>query len=394
MNILLAWELGGNWGHVSRDLPVLCRLQSGGHNVLYAVRDETISSPLSASVGIQCVAAPTGAAISRMPRNLAGYAGILFADGFGDAAILRERITGWRHLFTEHQIDVVVSDYAPSALLAALVAKIPSVAFGSGFEIPPDVALLPSFCGGGAQDASARRFSESLVLFNVNNVLHKLDAKPLERLARVFQGTRCVFTTFAELDHVTARPSSALYAGPVQELPGSKAASWRTTNKPRVLVYLRGMGLFIDEVLRVLDGFDAEVIAVLPDMGPIRNVGADLRVFRQPVHFDGLLSTANLMIAAGSGTISTALLGGIPVLSLPANVEQAMFARRVEAMGAGIAVGAQKVTSIADVVYRLLNEAQFHIAAAQFAANHAGFRMDSAIDTVINVINKASSGHS
>ena len=392
MNILLAWELGGNWGHVSRDLPVLCRLQSGGHNVLYAVRDETISSSLSASVGIQCIAAPTGAAISRMPRNLAGYAEILFADGFGDAAILRERITGWQHLFAEHQIDVVVSDYAPSALLAALVAKIPSVAFGSGFEIPPDVALLPSFCGGGAQDASARRFSEALVLFNVNNVLHKLDAKPLERLARVFQGTRCVFTTFAELDHVTARPSGALYAGPVQELPGSMAASWRTTNKPRVLVYLRGMGLLINEVLRVLSGIGAEVIAVLPDAGSIRYVHADVRVFRQQVCFGGLLDSADLVIASGAGSITLSLLAGVPVLLCPGCTEHEMMASRVEAMGAGIAVRAGMV--VADAMHHLLHDDSFRDAAVNFAAKYAGFSQKTAIATVIDVINKASSGHS
>ncbi|MDA8327517.1 MAG: hypothetical protein M0Z83_00930 [Betaproteobacteria bacterium] len=392
MNILLAWELGGNWGHVSRDLPVLCRLQSGGHNVLYAVRDETISSSLSASVDIQCVAAPTGAAISRMPRNLAGYAGILFADGFGDAAILRERITGWRHLFTEHQIDVVVSDYAPSVLLAARVAKIPSVAFGSGFEIAPDVALLPSFCGGGAQDESARRFSEGLIVYNVNRVMKQLGGAPLQQMAQIYQGTHCVLATFAELDHVTERPSGALYAGPVQELPGSMAASWRTTNKPRVLVYLRGMGLLIDEVLRVLGGIGAEVIAVLPDAGSIRYVHADIRVFRQQVCFDGLLGSADLVIASGSGSITLSLLAGVPVLLCPGCTEHEMMASRVEAMGAGIAVRAGMV--VADAMHHLLHDDSFRDAAVNFAAKYAGFSQKTAIATVIDVINKASSGHS
>ena len=392
MNILLAWELGGNWGHVSRDLPVLCRLQSGGHNVLYAVRDETISSSLSASVDIQCIAAPTGAAISRMPRNLAGYAGILFADGFGDAAILRERITGWRHLFTEHQIDVVVSDYAPSVLLAARVAKIPSVAFGSGFEIPPDVALLPSFCGGGAQDESARRFSEGLIVYNVNRVMKQLGGAPLQQMAQIYQGTHCVLATFAELDHITDRPSGALYAGPVQELPGSMAASWRTTNKPRVLVYLRGMGLLIDEVLRVLGGIGAEVIAVLPDAGSIRYVHADVRMFRQQVCFDGLLDSADLVIASGAGSITLSLLAGVPVLLCSACSEHEMMASRVEEMGAGIAVRAEMV--VADAMHHVLHDDSFRDAAVNFAAKYAGFSQKTAIATVIDVINKASSGHS
>ena len=393
MNILLAWELGGNWGHVSRDLPVLRRLQSEGHDVRYAVRDETIAPSLCASIGIRSVAAPGGAKPYRMPRGLASHAAILFADGFGDAAVLEQRLTGWMRLFAEHKTDVLVADYAPGALLAARVAGIPSVAVGSGFEIPPDGALLPSFSGSAAQDEAARRFSEGLVLSNVNRVLHRLGALPLERLAQVFQGRRNVFTTFAELDHCGARPD-ATYVGPVQDLPGGMTASWKTTTKPRVLVYLRGMGPVIDEVLHVLGGIGAEVIAVLPDMRPIRHVRADLQLFRQPVRFDGLLETATLVIASGSGTITTALLAGVPVLLLPASAEQAMFARRVEEAGAGMALGSGTAVTVADAIRRLLHDVAFRAAAGALAAKYAGLRMESAVQTVIDEIHNVSSHHS
>lgn len=393
MNILLAWELGGNWGHLSRDWPVLRRLQAEGHDVLYAVREQTIAPSLCASTGIRCVAAPSGAALRRMPRGLCGYAGILFADGFGDASILAQRLTGWMGLFHEYKIDVVIGDYAPAALLAARVTGIPSVALGSGFEIPPDVALMPSFSGDGAQDEAARRFSEGLVLFNVNTVLHKLGAAPLERLAQAFQGTRNVFTTFTELDHVTGRAAGAIYAGPVQDMPGGVAASWRSTNKPRVLVYLRGMGQVIDEVLQILDGIGAEVIAVLPDIGSIRHVHADVRVLRQPVHFDGLLDTADLVIASGSGTLTSTLLAGIPMLSLPLSAEQTMFAVRVEEMGTGMAVSAEARAGLSDAIHRLLNDAPFRAAARQFAAKYAGFSMEFAMRTVIDAINDAATSH-
>ena len=392
MNILLAWELGGNWGHVSRDLPVLRRLQAEGHEVRYAVREQTIAPTLCASVGIRGVAAPIGAAIRRMPHNLAGYASILFADGFGDATILDQRLAGWMRIFAEHKTDVLLADYAPGALLAARVAAIPSVALGSGFEIPPDGTLLPSFSGDGAQDEAARRFSEGLVLFNVNRVLHRLGAFQMARLAQVFQGRHNVFTTFSELDHIEDRPAGAIYAGPVQDLPGGIAASWRTM-KPRVLVYLHGRAPNIDAVLQALDAIGAEVIAVLPDIGRVPQVHADVQVFRQPVRFDGLLDTAALVIASGSGTITTALLAGVPVLVLPANAEQGMFSRRVEEMGAGIAVGAKTVAILSGAIHRLLNDALFRAAARQFAAKYAGFSRESAVSTVIDAIHNASSGH-
>ncbi len=392
MNILLAWEMGGNWGHVSRDLPVLRRLQAEGHGVRYAVRDATIAASLCASAGIRCVAAPDGAALPRMPRGLAGYGAVLFADGFGDAAVLGRRLAGWMRHFAEHGTDVVVSDYAPAALLAARVAGIPSVAVGSGFEIPPDAALLPSFSTDAARDEAARRFSEALVLFNVNRVLCDHGTPPLKRLAQVFRGRRNVLTTVAELDHCGARPD-ATYAGPVQDLPGGVTTSWRTT-KPRVLVYLRGMGPVVDQVPQALEAIGAEVIAVLPDVGRLSRIDADLQVFRKPVSFDGLLETADLVIASGSGTVTTALLAGVHALALPANAEQAMFAGRVEDAGAGMVVGDGTAATVSDAIHRLLQDTPCRAAAGMFAAKYAGLRIGSAVRTVIDEIHHVSSDHS
>ena len=392
MNVLAAWELGGNWGHVARDLPVLRRLQAQGHDVRYGVRDATIAASLCASIGIHCVTAPHGAAIRRMPRGLAGYGAILFADGLNDAAMLEGRLAGWMRLFAEHRIDVLLADYAPSALLAARVAGIPSVAVGSGFEIPPDAAELPSFLADADRDAPARRFSEDLVLFNVNRVLRALGAAPLERLAQVFQGARNVLTTVAELDHCGAR-ADATYAGPLQDLPGGVAANWKGTTGPRVLVYLRGTGSIVDLVLQALEKIDAEVIAVLPEVGRRPDVRAEIQVFRQPVRFNGLLESADLVIAAGIGTVTTALLAGVPVLMLPANAEQAMLARRVTQTGAGMSVDGGTAATVLDAIDRLLRDASFRTGARALAAKYAGLATESALRTVIDAIRHVSSGH-
>ena len=392
MNILLAWELGGNWGHLSRDLPVLRRLQAEGHEVLYAVREQNSAAALSASIGIRCVAAPNGAAIRRMPRGLAGYAAVLFADGFGDAMVLDQRLAGWMRLFAEHKTDVLLADYAPAALLGARVAGIPSVAVGSGFEIPPDTVELPSFLTDADRETPARRFSEGLVLFNVNRVLRALGAAPLERLAQVFQGTRNVLTTVAELDHCGARPD-ATYAGPLQDLHGGVVVHWKGTTGPRVLVYLRGMGPVVDQVLQALDAIGTEVIAVLPEVGRIPPVGTEIQVFRQPVRFDGLIETADLVIASGSGTVITASIAGVPVLVLPANAEQAMLGRRVEETSTGLAVSAWAVDGISKAIDRLLSDASFRSTARALAAKYAGLETESAVRTVIDAIRHVSSGH-
>jgi len=42
--ILIAWEMGRNWGHLSRLVPLAKRLKSRGHSVLAVVRDIAAAS--------------------------------------------------------------------------------------------------------------------------------------------------------------------------------------------------------------------------------------------------------------------------------------------------------------------------------------------------------------
>lgn len=56
--ILFAWEMGGNPGHIARDLPLAIACREAGHDVLFAVKDLSFCVDAAREVGIDFVQAP------------------------------------------------------------------------------------------------------------------------------------------------------------------------------------------------------------------------------------------------------------------------------------------------------------------------------------------------
>ncbi len=59
--ILLAWESGENWGHLTRDVPVARALRARGHQVVGAVCDTRVAGEILGPAGIPFVQAPMAA---------------------------------------------------------------------------------------------------------------------------------------------------------------------------------------------------------------------------------------------------------------------------------------------------------------------------------------------
>src|SRR5690348_7724739 len=143
--ILIAWEFGENWGHLSRDLPIALALTRAGHQVTCAVADTRIGAQLLAGSAIRYVQAPVARRPARPPRALVSHAEILMEGGYDQPGVLRGLLGGWLGLMDIYRPDVVMIDYAPTALLAARTQKTPAVLAGSGFELPPNAQPLPTF---------------------------------------------------------------------------------------------------------------------------------------------------------------------------------------------------------------------------------------------------------
>ena len=187
--ILLAWELGGGYGHVAIMRGVAQALRELGHECIFAVRElRPAEEYLPPELGI-VVQAPRSPIQARSPVNIqTSYASLLHNTGFDDPIDLAGRLRSWIELLRAFRIDAVLANHAPVALLAARALELPRGQFGASFGIPPLVSPFPGFQPQLQVKDSILQHNETEVLRALNQALQRLRLSPLEQLQQIFEG--------------------------------------------------------------------------------------------------------------------------------------------------------------------------------------------------------------
>lgn len=388
--VLIAWELGGNLGHLARLVPFARRLRACGHQVLLVIRDLRAGATLCAPHGLPYVQSPLPAQPGNRHFLPASYAEILLCEGFADIMDLRGRVDAWLGLYRLWSPDAVVIDHAPTALFTARLASIPALSISSGFEIPPALSPLPCIRPWQAIPRNRLAVSEARVVANLNHVSRTHGGTNLEHLARLFDLGRTCFITFPELDHYGHRPDGT-YIGPVFGEIGGAKTDWRDGSERRILAYLRANVPGVQSLLRVLRDSGHEVICFMPDMPKswrAELASPALRLFNHVFDMARLLPATSLVVSyGGSGMINGALLAGVPLLLNPRNVEQYLSAQRVAALGAGwVMEHRRQEADYAHALEALLNETSYVGHARAFAERHGAHTAGAALDHLVNAI--------
>jgi len=386
--ILLAWELGANYGHVSRCLRIALALWERGHEVLFAVRDTRPATEILGQSGMPFVQAPLPIRPARLRRPPANYSELLLAEGYSDPLLLQGLLRGWLGLMQLHRVDVLLADHAPTALLAGQIAGVPALAVGNGFSIPPNVTPWPSIRPWEDIPAARLEYADRAVHATVIAACKGL-GKVAPSWPEIF-GANALLDTFPELDHYSNR-AGGNYIGPIcapSQQKTDRAPAWNAIGGKKVLAYLRPGIAGFSALMAVLNANGTQTIAVIPGL-PVaeakRLAAPHLRIALRSIPLQHLLKSADVAISYGSGGFTAeALLAGKPMLLLPQFVEQYLGARQVEALGAGIVIGEDRTQeNITTALERLLNESALKNAAQAFAARHADYRPADAIQRAV-----------
>jgi UDP:flavonoid glycosyltransferase YjiC (YdhE family) len=367
---LIAWELGANWGHMARDLPVALALRQRGYEVLFAVRDVQIAERILGPHDLAYVQSPLPPTkLIRAPPP-ANYAEILATQGYADAPALRALVRGWLSLFGLFKPDVIVADFAPTAILAAHVSGQPVVGIGEGFDWPPARHPLPSIRPWESVPAERLRNSEAALLEALNATLAAFQSQNLRQVGDFFSLATPLLTTLPELDHFGPRPG-ATYVGPIYSTPaGAYDAPWPAASGPKILGYLRAHTRGIEALIEVLQGFGAAVLCV---PGPSHRLSSsgNCAIYSDALRLEALLPEADIVLTNGNITTSArALLAGAPVLCLPTVVEQQLAATRIQALKLGLTADSRDGSDLYAQLKQLLTE-PFRSEARRFAARYA-----------------------
>ena len=372
--ILFALELGGNWGHFARNIPVALALRERGHEPLFAVRNGPMAERLLGPHRLAFIPAGVSSVPLRPSMPPANYAEVLLGLGYARVGAFHTLLCSWLSLLDHFNPDVVVADFAPTAMLAARLTSRPLVAIGLGYELPPPVHPLPSIRPWETLPAQRLVNSEAKVLEAINSAVVNSGGTPLRYLHELLSCDCVLLTTVPELDHFGARPGG-LYLGPIHSTPEPViTARWPATEGPRVLGYLHAQTDGLDALLKALNDMGACILCI-PGAAPRDyEVHTRCQIYSNALHLDPLLPAADLVITNGNlATSARALLAGVPVLALPHVIEQQLGALRIASLGAGLVAGADRTETVTrSLLRRLCTEESFRRNARQLAARYAG----------------------
>lgn len=320
--ILLGWEIGAGNGHTSRLLELAAILAARGHQPLFAPQQ----------IGPFAAHWPTWQApvwprlleaLSRRERRQPATLGDCLAFlGLDDPEAMTAMILAWDRLLLDARPDAVVAEYAPMLQVAAK-GRIPTLAFGTGFTLPPDdMPHFPSFFG------DPPIVSEPALLAAFNTSLRQANREPLPTLPKIFEADRSLVATFEELD-----PYRQFRKRPVSAPAVCGAIPSSTLQGEEILVYFNGSFSPPKPFWQGLIDSRLSVRVYNPQLGEgdaSTLQGAGIHVSRKPLPFEEIVARSRLLLSHGGlGFVSSGLVAGLPQVIFPFDGEKMLTAKAI-----------------------------------------------------------------
>ena len=366
--VLLAWELGGNYGHLVTLRALARELKRAGHECVFAVR-----SLGSAQGFLEPQLGPLVQAPVRLTpghnrvRTQLSYASLLHNIGFNDPLELAGRIQAWRTLYQALGTEFLFADHSPVALIAARTLGIPAACIGNGFTVPPRQSPFPCFRPSMAVPDRVLLQNEGVVLKELNHALALLKLKPFALLQDIFRGATSGLLTYSPLDHYEV-PRSEAYRG-LPDYAYGAPPRWPDGKGPRIFAYL-APSPSLPVVLKALKQSKARVLVRLLGEAPdaARAVRPGLSVTTQAVNFRQAAESCDAFVNYGAhSTVAEFLLAGKPGILVPDLHERVLTARRAAAMGAAVSFRPQRIAPLRRALDQVVDDPAPRTAARAFA---------------------------
>jgi hypothetical protein len=224
-HIVFAWELGYGLGHLSPLATLGREFERRGHTVSFILRDLSRIGSLLDPGHFACYQAPIwlGRTTASAPSP-ATYADILLTHGYADPQFVRGRAWAWRRLLTALDVDLMVFDHAPTALMASEGLGMARVLYGSTFCAPPQTDPLPHMQWWERRGAENIQANEKLALHTLNTLRREMGNRERDKVASLFATEANFLLGIEALDHYPQR-SGVTYHGPAPAPPPGHGAS-------------------------------------------------------------------------------------------------------------------------------------------------------------------------
>ena len=388
--ILFTWELGGGLGHTLSHRALMEALITDGHEIWFAMRNLEQAAKLFEGIEVHCIQAPRNIPDTNNPyETISSYAHLLHNVIFHSIDSIKKTTKEWQQIFARISPDVLIADHSPGALFASRGLPLIRTQIGTGFTIAPNsIEPMPNLRNWLEVDKKILLEEEKQVLGRLNKVAMDINIPVLPYLAELYKADRQYLMTFSELDHITKRNSDEYYGITISgfgedplwpEVKGKKIFAYLKPFKTitSLLSTLKTSGLptliyYAGKITKDIKGFECESLKIVENTLNISKVAPQCDV---------------AITHAGHGTATELLLAGCPLLLLPLNLEQYMFAERVSAMGAGLSAPLLKPEGMAGKLHLLLSDPAYKLAANAFSSKYSDCDNKKIIADIVEDIN-------
>lgn len=383
--ILIGWELGAGSGHAVRLAEIERALRARGHEPVFAVQQ--IGALKTASEVWQAPLWPGQlTTIARRSATTPATIGdILAVLGLIEDGAIAAMLRAWERIIAATRPDAVAAEFAPALMLAAR-GRLPLLAMGTGFSLPPSHhARFPSLTGKPAV------WDEAMLLDRANGGLAAAGRPRLDHLPAMFAADRAIPAVFRELDPYREWRRDA-YGIP--SLSGAVTAEGGAGEE--LFLYLNGQKPLPNAFWQGVAGAGLPTRLYAPRLGDADRAvleNAGMAIEQAPVPVDRIVARSRMVVSHGGlGFTCAMLLGGVPHVLVPFDIEKRMIAASVEEIGLGVR---QEFSTIkADIFGALLrrvwNEEPMHqrarAAAPGFRARAARSSGEETADALENLL--------
>ncbi len=344
--VLFAWELGAGLGHINRLTAIAAAFAQRGLEPVFVT---TNPAAMAKAAARRLAAAPVVPVIawspiaSRNPGTAPTHtlADILWLLGGDLAEPMKARLDFWRQQIRHWSPDLIVADGAPLALAAA-AGRIPSIAVGNAYAIPPLLPALPPIRPWAEAIGEVSRQRENLLRRTFDDIGVSGPLWSEFGVSSLFHGTRTHIGGLSLFDPYARRAARRVEAPVNLSLTAPPARRERSQTPPTAYVYLRKSRPSWSRMPGLFRKYGIKGLVYAPDLDSALKeafVAAGAEMLDAYFDYGAILPKVDLFVHQGSlGGCIAALYYGTPQLALSANLENLIYGRAVAAVQAGAAL--------------------------------------------------------
>lgn len=326
-NIAIIWELGSDLGHVTKLVPLANQLSAKGHKVFLIFKEIETLSRFSLDQDVAIIQTPCAREIP-YKGDVYSFSDILIHRGFKSKSEYSSLRSSWLWLFETIQPDMVIYDFAPTALAASLELSFKKVILGTsnGYaEVCPN-SRLSDICPWQKKDESLLVKSDYYVNDLINGLITDPEKK-LEKFSDLYKADKTMLYTLPELDMYGDSRTNTYYCQQPKKDFNFQKPVWLKPNSDRIFCYLKSRHASFSLAYGLLKKMDISACIYAPDMDSenLSELQTDkIHLSNNPFDTRTALKESELVIChGGAGLVNLSLLAGVPLFIFPTQYEQA-----------------------------------------------------------------------